>query len=573
MKTNELEKYSSAITLSDMEIFVFPELMYSLVLANIMSPVLWEWQETSWYEKIKDKTPYRKLMRLKQHIMDEFDFNLDLETWGLTSQDKELARFKKYILPEQISNSNALFGYHGDKYYYDLDIRRHFGLDKYNDDVIPYWKTETVEAMAAFRYKKGYSTGAGECVSLAALYAAAAFIVCDIPLEDIWMVLTPLHSQNFIDLGDGILTNNRRVVTKNMWFNGSEISAKAQRALKNENVTIVAHPTGIIHTLYPDATIDRDNYLEITRKLKSFLTSETTLPMIANFLRCHTHFQKHFQFCKDCHGDARFIKAETLYHYEHGSKYRIGEPSCDKLLDEVSNEDLYRYRFQDRICCKELDHFLSKKKIDVRNPQKKEELRRAIEPYIPESRLFVDALEDFIHTEPRLPAPDKKFTSNGSITLTPDMNRHEIIGYLQSIRAENTMADLAFYAYRDMASSRWEPFIKAAVERNPVSLELTAGMTVPQVAEWLNSLPADSIYREQRCAQPDEVANYLRGDGLEKAVFLANVILARMPSETVQLIADGSTATIISQETYSFSSQKGLHNRVSIASGKINVSS
>jgi len=33
MNSEQLEKYSSAITLSDMEIFVFPELMYGLVLA------------------------------------------------------------------------------------------------------------------------------------------------------------------------------------------------------------------------------------------------------------------------------------------------------------------------------------------------------------------------------------------------------------------------------------------------------------------------------------------------------------------------------------------------------------
>ena len=34
----EMEKYSSSVTLSDMEIFIFPELLYSLLLANIMSP-------------------------------------------------------------------------------------------------------------------------------------------------------------------------------------------------------------------------------------------------------------------------------------------------------------------------------------------------------------------------------------------------------------------------------------------------------------------------------------------------------------------------------------------------------
>jgi len=41
MDSDRLEKYTSAITLSDMEIFVFPELMYALVLADIMSPVIW----------------------------------------------------------------------------------------------------------------------------------------------------------------------------------------------------------------------------------------------------------------------------------------------------------------------------------------------------------------------------------------------------------------------------------------------------------------------------------------------------------------------------------------------------
>ncbi|MHC4758494.1 MAG: hypothetical protein ACYTE8_07535 [Planctomycetota bacterium] len=40
MKEENLEKYTSAVTLSDMEVFVFPELIYSLVLANIMSRLL-----------------------------------------------------------------------------------------------------------------------------------------------------------------------------------------------------------------------------------------------------------------------------------------------------------------------------------------------------------------------------------------------------------------------------------------------------------------------------------------------------------------------------------------------------
>ena len=41
MKYISDEEKSSATTLSDMEIFIFPELMYSLVLANIPSPRIW----------------------------------------------------------------------------------------------------------------------------------------------------------------------------------------------------------------------------------------------------------------------------------------------------------------------------------------------------------------------------------------------------------------------------------------------------------------------------------------------------------------------------------------------------
>ncbi len=97
MNSEQLEKCSSAITLSDMEIFVFPELMYSLVLANIMSPIIWQWRELDCFKKLKNKNSYRKLMRLKQFMIDKYEFNLDLETWGLTSKAKELKRFEKFV--------------------------------------------------------------------------------------------------------------------------------------------------------------------------------------------------------------------------------------------------------------------------------------------------------------------------------------------------------------------------------------------------------------------------------------------------------------------------------------------
>ena len=270
MKDIPNEEKSSAVSLSDMEIFVFPELMYALVLANILSPRLWAWRDLPWFDGIREMRPKKRLQRLRQHIMDNYTFNLDLETWGLTTQQRELARFAPFLSPDEITKSNALFGYQGDVYYYDIDIRRHFGLDKYDidirrhfgldkyaGDVIPYWKTETIEAMDAFRHKKGHAVGAGECVSLAGLYAAAAFVVCGLPLESIYLMATPLHSQNFLDVDTGILTNNRRLVTKAMWANGTVIDRLARNRL---------HPPALPHGH------DR------SRRLRGFLAQAHVVP-------------------------------------------------------------------------------------------------------------------------------------------------------------------------------------------------------------------------------------------------------------------------------------------------------
>lgn len=574
MDSTNLEKYSSAISLSDMEIFVYPELMYSLVLANIMSPIIWKWRQADCFKKLEGKTSYRKLMRLRQFVMDEFDFNLDLETWGLTTQETEVKRFANDIPPEEIARSNALFGYTGDKYYFDVDIRKHFGLDKYDGNIIPYWKTETVEAMDAFRHRPGYDKAAGECVSLATLYAAAAFIVCGIPLEDIFLILTPLHSQNFIDMQDGILTNNRRLVTKTMWFNGTAISQKAQRALRNEQITIVAHPSGYVHCLYDEATIDPKAYDRFSQRLRDYLSTDLNLTNFASFLRGYRDYQKYFQICRDCHGQPVFLKAEVLFHYEHGSPYKIADTTHAKLLEEVSDEDYVRYELPGRVRCDELDDFLTQRKIDLRKETDRNALKQFLEPDVPDVHMFVDQLTDFVFIEPKLPTKDKQFRALEPLEISPDQSREEIMAYLQSKRQSHTSVDLAFYAFRDMETCDWTPFAKAAIERNPVSLEMAGEKSPDEVYTWLGEMESVSIYDGNRLAQPDEVVNYGRGDGLEKAFVMANVLRKREPAADIQITVDGPSVTVHGSKEFAFTSQKALRGHVSVdPDGRITTSS
>ncbi len=555
-----IEKYSSAVTLSDMEVFIFPELMLSLVLANIMSPRLWEWRDNPWFKKMHKITPYRRILRLKQYIMDNFAFNLDLDTWGLTTKEKELERFSDFIDETVLKQSNALFGYEGDKYYFDMDIRRHFGLDKYDSDVIPYWKTETLEAMEAFRHKEGYLTGAGECVSLSSLYASALFVVAGIPLGDIYMMATPLHSQNFVDVGAGIITNNRRIITKNMWFNGAELSAKARRALENERVTIVAHNTGYVHTIYDEAAMDPGVYRKFRDKLKAFLTTDISFEILGNFLRQKRELQKCFQIVHSCCGKPRYIEAEKVYHYEHSSKFKVSDNTRTLLIHEIDEDEFYTSPLPDRIILDEIESFFKETRIAIDDTCDLEKLKKHLHRCSWNIEEVIGELLKFCKTVPILPEENKKWIPSEPIQVDGYSSREEIIDYLDSFRNKNETADLAFMAYRDMSKAPWKPFLKAALERNPVCVEGSHTMDISEVFENLRRIENVSVYDGTRVAQPDEVWNYGRGDGLEKALCMMNIIRNRHPQENLRLKGDGRTVLVSRKNgaEYAFESSKGL---------------
>ena len=598
MDKQHLEKYSSAFTLSDMEIFIFPELMYALVLANIMSPEIWKWRDDKWFARINKMSPLKRIHRVKQYIMDHYTFNLDLETWGLTDKQTEISRFSGFIDPGVLASSNALFGYEGDQYYFDINIRRHFGLDKYESDVIPYWKTETVEAMNAFRYKPGHETAAGECVSLACLYVAALFIVAGIPLEKIFMMGTPLHSQNFILSGDGILTNNRRILTKAMWYNGSELSSLARRALEHEQITIVAHVSGFIHSLFPDATIDPEQYRHFTEKLAKYLEAKVNFETFINFLRDYSRYQHLFQIAFSSFGSLKFIRLEKAFGYEHGSKNRLGDKTGNKMLTDIDEDELQHVAYENMVilsagdelfkgipCQEFMDALLEK------SPSLRSELP------------FIASLKKFFHTIPNLPSPNKQFSPLHHVTtsthhqfiISPILSREEIIEYLSGFRqgafnspqssvlsrhlavkshesqnphiehrASNiehpaSVVDLAFYAGRYMDSCDWEPFLKAAFERNPVSVSFFKDSELRTAYSELMKWSNESIYDGNRLALPDEVVNFKRGDGIEKAICLTNIILSRFKGKDMRLaIGDHKTVVSFDDQEFVFNSMKNL---------------
>lgn len=562
----QMEMYSSAISLSDMEIFIFPDLMYALVLANIMSPEIWKWRDDAWFKNIEKKSFSYKINRIKQYVMDHFVFNLDLETWGLTTKEKELARFSDFVDPKALARSNALFGYEGDKYYYDVDIRRHFGLDQYNTNVIPYWKTETIEAMKAFSYKEGYTVGAGECVSLSALYIAALFIVGRIPLDNMFMIATPLHSQNFIAEKDGFLTNNRRVVTKKMWYNGTELSAKARRSIENEQITIVSHISGIIHTFYKEASIDPNAYRYFQEKFNHYLEAELSFEYFSNFLYSREPYWNCFQYRHIRNGKECFISLSCLFNTQRTSKNRFDNESRQALIEEMDSQCFALVPMEGKIIINDIEEFLQEK------PQCSfEEFAGYLTHTImPESCCatagkFLSELKAFLKTEPRMPrAEEKTFSHYPILDINVQQDRETICRYIYQQAAQNhPVAVLSLYVRRDMEMIDWNPFLKAAMERNPVCIKESRELSDQEMINKIVSFTNASIYDGKRMAQPDEVWNFQRGDGAEKVILLANLFHERYPDARIGIrIGQDCTLWIRHNDTFAemahFSSSKSL---------------
>jgi len=564
-----LEKYSSALTLSDMEIFIFPELFYPLVLANIMSPILWSWRKDPWFKDMDNKGFNYKVNRIKQFIIQNYVFNLDLSTWGLTSKTREIERFREFFDMNLLRQSNALFGYEGDKYYFDIDIRKHFGLDKYNSDVIPYWKTETIEAMTAFRFKENFTSGAGECVSLSALYAAAIFVVARIPLEKIFLIATPLHSQNFIIEKEGLITNNRRIVTKNMWYNGTSLSERARRALENEKVTIVSHISGYIHTIYNDATIDKKSYELFSAMLREFLVTDLTNLIFLNFLRFKSRHKSLFQYESISSGKKRYIPLEKMFEYEHTSKFSVSADTRNLLIKEIEGDEFHLSPLQGKLMLNEVEEIIEKSRgrnlRDIENQFNK--LNNDVSH--DSIREMFNDLSVFISTDPKIPEDNKNFIPAVVPQISVNDTREKIAEKIIGSAGKSEISLLTLYVYRQMDKISWLPFVKAAIERNPVCFNELNGKSIQEVVEILDLLPDHSIYDDLRLALPDEVWNFRRGDGIEKAFLLADYVLQKDSSASLTIeIENKKVLLTLKGERFNFTSDKSFRKSIEISGNR-----
>jgi hypothetical protein len=186
--------------------------------------------------------------------------------------------------------------------------------------------------------------------------------------------------------------------------------------------------------------------------------------------------------------------------------------------------------------------------------------------------MFTD-IRAFTITEPALPSPDKDFEHEVYPDIIVTDSREDIIRKVRALAGTSEMALLSLYAYRDMAFTDWRPFIKAAIERNPVCHTHLGSKSPDEIYDIVNNLKNKSIYDDGRMAQPDEVWNFGRGDGAEKVFLMADALIHNDPAAGINVTLDNGSALLECYgKTYSFVTTRGHNRIIRISKGDYSVS-
>jgi hypothetical protein len=257
------------------------------------------------------------------------------------------------------------------------------------------------------------------------------------------------------------------------------------------------------------------------------------------------------------------VPLEKVLAYERDSPYLVTDNTRDKLMQEVDREAFEPRPLPGRIVLNDLETFARDNRINLDKPKELEALMEKFACGCLNAQTAIESLVRFCRIEPRLPdAAGREFTpgAGDALGIEAGMGRDGIIQRLESLRRSNATVDLAFYTYRDLSRTGPEPYVYSSIRRSPVSVVGSQSLDEATLIEKIQAMPNESIYDgDGRLAQPDEVWNYQRGDGIEKAMLLANLLRARHPSANIIVrVAPDRAACEIDARRFEFPSTKQL---------------
>jgi len=255
-----------------------------------------------------------------------------------------------------------------------------------------------------------------------------------------------------------------------------------------------------------------------------------------------------------------------MFEYEHTSRFSVSSETRQQLVGEIEGDEFHMSPLPGKIMLNEIEAlFVNGRTLDI-DKFTEELFRLAGESSVAIPEEMTGDLRKFTITEPRLPGNDKIFIKTDYPDIKASDSREEITRKITEIAVSSETALLSLYIYRQMDMIEWMPFVKASIERNPVCCIALEGKPPDEVYEILKEIPDESIYDGVRMALPDEVWNFRRGDGAEKAFLLADFIVCSDPSAAVEIkIKDGSVLLHYASRDYAFRTSKPLERLVRIS--------
>lgn len=268
-------------------------------------------------------TPCRRILGSKQFIMDHFAFNL-VSTPGVSPPSRPRSAIKSFIDIETLHDRTR------------SSATRATSTTSTSTSQLLRPRQVQLEIIHTGRPKPSShaspSTGRAAAASagrrLARALYAALYVVAEIPLESIMMALPCLAElrgyrgrhpdQQPPARHPGHVVQRHR------------LSAQARpRARKTERVTIVAHATGCIQTIFDEASIDPAAYAHFEDCLRAYLKTPITVDILANFLR---QSSKSMLFSgAPLRRHELFVPLERLFAYEHGSPHKVNPAQREAL--------------------------------------------------------------------------------------------------------------------------------------------------------------------------------------------------------------------------------------------------
>jgi hypothetical protein len=262
-----------------------------------------------------------------------------------------------------------------------------------------------------------------------------------------------------------------------------------------------------------------------------------------------------------------------MFEYEHSSKYSVAWETRALLVNEIEGDEFHLSPIQGKIMLNDIENIFIGAKEKSFDEFREEFMKSAGD--INESLLsemFHD-LNDFICIDPKIPGINKVFINTHVPAISPEDSREKIADTITDLTEKSETALLTMYVYRQMDRIDWIPFVKASIERNPVCFTDLNGKSIMEVYSILNNLTDESIYDGKRLALPDEVWNFRRGDGIEKAFLLADFIIQKYPEASLVIeIVNEKVILKYENEDYLFSSSKSFRKSVTISGNKYSVS-